>query len=208
MNSNNTTCRPAIIDDVNQVTDVHSAAFPGFFLTSLGTGFLRIMYRAFISNSGGIFVVNEQSNRLDGFAVGVLKSAGKDRNLAIRFLPKFIAALIPGVLRNPIKVLKRVAAQFFAVGEEPEVPENAVMLRSIGVLPDAKGSGVASRLLDEFERLSRAKGATSVALTTDALDNDRAVGFYRKHGYVIAQEFSQNKSRKMLLMLKELQQPD
>lgn len=208
MNPNNTTCRPARTEDVSQVADVHSAAFPGFFLTSLGAGFLRTMYRAFISNAGGVFVVNEQSNRLNGFAVGVLKSAGKDRNLAIRFLPQFIAALIPGVLRNPVEVLKRVAAQFFAVGEEPEVPKNAVILRSIGVLPDAKGSGVASHLLDEFERLSRAKGATSVALTTDALDNDRAVGFYRKHGYRITQEFSQNKSRKMLLMLKELQQPD
>jgi ribosomal protein S18 acetylase RimI-like enzyme len=205
MNSTIANCRPARTEDVSQVADVHSAAFPGFFLTTLGPGFLRTMYRAFISNVGGVFVINEQNNRLDGFAVGILKSAGKDRNLAVRFLPQFIAALVPGLIRNPVKVMRRVATQFFSVGEEPEVPNNSVILRSIGVLPDAKGSGVASRLLDEFERLSRAKGATSVALTTDALDNERAVGFYRKHGYHIAQEFSQDKNRKMLLMLKDLQ---
>jgi ribosomal protein S18 acetylase RimI-like enzyme len=63
---------------------------------------------------------------------------------------------------------------------------------------------MAADLLKAFEQSAQASGATYVALTTDVLDNARAINFYRKHGYQIAQEFQQDKRRSMLLMLKEL----
>jgi dTDP-4-amino-4,6-dideoxygalactose transaminase len=47
-------------------------------------------------------------------------------------------------------------------------------------------------------------GAASVALTTDVLDNERAIRFYKKHGYEVAQEFKQDKRRAMFVMLKDL----
>lgn len=207
MTDSMTICRGALTTDVPRVADIHAAAFPGFFLTTLGPAFLRTMYLAFLSSAGGVFVVGQRNGRLDGFAVGVLKSAGKDRHMALRFLPQFLAALLPALLRNPGKVLKRIASQFLALGEEPEIPDGAAVLRSIGVLPEARGSGVASLLLTEFERQALAKGATTVALTTDAVDNERAIGFYLKQGYTVIQEFRQDKSRQMFLMLKDLHQP-
>lgn len=204
MKTNIKSCRIAHIDDMEEIVHLHKLAFPGFFLTTLGSEFLLIMYRTFLFNSGGVFLVDEENNRLQGFAVGVMKSAGKDRRLAIRFLPQFLLAIIPALVRNPINVLKRFATQFFAVGKEPAIPDDAVVLRSIGVLPDAKGRGVAGRLLIEFEEQAKMKGAKIVALTTDARENERAIGFYRKNGYEIAQEFEQDKNRAMLLMLKKL----
>lgn len=162
------------------------------------------MYRAFLENRYGIFIVNENNQRLDGFAVGTLKSAGKDRSLAIRYLLQFFLAIIPAAIYNPKLVLKRIFSQFFSTRDEPAVPEGAAVLRSIGVLPDVRGKGIAEQLLIEFEEQAKNKGAEIVALTTDALDNERAIRFYRKHGYHISQEFKQDKHRKMFLMLKSI----
>lgn len=199
-------CRLACDSDVVKVTDVHIAAFPGFFLTKLGPKFLRTMYQAFLLNSGGVFVVNEMNGTVQGFAVGIMKSAGNDRLLAMRFLPKFLLSLLPAMACNPIMVSKRVITHFFSVRDEPDIPDDAAVLRSIGVRPAMQGNGIANRLLEEFEQLAQNKGATSVALTTDAVDNARAIGFYRKHGYNIAYEFKQDKKRTMLLMVKYLVQ--
>lgn len=195
---------PARPQDVPSVVDVHVAAFPGFFLTTLGPAFLRTMYRAFLANAGGVFVVAKANQDVHGFAVGALKSAGKDRALALRYLPQFLISVIPGLARSPIKVSRRILSQFFAVGEQITIPEDAAVLRSIGIIPSARGTGVAAHLLREFERCSFLKGARSVALTTDAIDNARAIKFYQKNGYEVAQEFMQDKNRRMLLMLKTL----
>lgn len=206
MNNQAMVCRKANASDITQVVDIHISAFPGFFLTTLGPAFLQTMYKAFLFNQGGVFVVNELDGKTLGFAVGVLKSAGRDRNLALRFLPQFMLALIPAVTRNPIKVIKRIGSQFFSTNEKLNIPDDAAVLRSIGVQPKSKGAGVAGRLLQEFERQASKKGAASVALTTDALDNERAIGFYRKNGYMVAQEFKQDGQRPMYLMIKQLRQ--
>lgn len=197
-------CLPARLQDVPSVVDVHLEAFHGFFLTSLGPVFLSTMYKAFLSNAGGVFVVARENQDVHGFAVGVLKSAGKDRSLALRYIPQFLIAVIPGLVRNPIKVSRRILSQFLAVGEQITIPDDAAVLRSIGILPDARGTGLAGDLLREFEKRAFIKGARSVALTTDALDNGRAINFYQKNGYEVAQEFMQDKNRLMLLMLKKL----
>lgn len=197
-------CRSAEEKDLSQVADVHVAAFPGFFLTMLGHSFLRVMYRAFLMSPGSVFVVDDSDGRVNGFAVGVRESAGKDRRLAMSFSPQFAFAVLPGVLRNPIKVTRRIIGQLFSEGGQPEMPDGCVVLRSIGVLPEMKGAGVANQLLTDFERLAREQGARVVALTTDAENNERAIGFYLKHGYQVQQEFKQDESRRMLLLTKSL----
>jgi ribosomal protein S18 acetylase RimI-like enzyme len=197
-------CRDANLGDLSAVTEVHMKAFPGFFLTTLGASFVRTMYQAFLLNSNGIFVVAEVDARVCGFAVGALKSSNKDSKLAMRLLPQFVWAVIPAVLQNPFRVLTRIASQFFEQNGAHTLPSGAAVLRSIGILPELKGQGAASLLLLAFEQRAMQMGATSLALTTDVLDNERAIQFYCKHGYQIAQEFKQDKHRAMFLMLKEL----
>ena len=53
------------------------------------------------------------------------------------------------------------------------------------------------------------KGANHIYLTTDAVDNDRAQGFYLRCGYQTVARFRQDGKRWMLLMLKSLKRaPD
>lgn len=56
--------------DIDAVASVHLAAFPGFFLTSLGRRFLIEMYRGFLSHPSGIFFVAEEQGRSWGLPLG------------------------------------------------------------------------------------------------------------------------------------------
>lgn len=197
-------CRSAKERDLSLVADVHVAAFPDFFLTTLGHSFLRVMYKTFLVSQGSVFVVDEIDGQVLGFAVGIKKSVVSDRTLAIKFFPQFALAILPGLVCHPIKVIRRVMGQLLSEGGQPEIPDECIVLRSIGVLPEIKGSGIANRLLNKFECLARERGVKTVALTTDANENERAIGFYLKHGYKIQQEFKQDGSRRMLLLTKSL----
>ena len=199
-----TFCRLATREDLDQVVTVHLAAFDGFFLSILGSRFLKVMYTAFLEDSAGIFVVCTKSGSVQGFAVGAVAGGKKDRSSALRYLPQFVLAAMPALLKSPRFIVARLFKRFFGIGEAPTIPENSVMLRSIGVLPSAKGGGVAGSLLIEFEKLATAKNAQSVILTTDVDDNERAIGFYKKHGYSVLDKFRQDGKRMMYLMQKHI----
>jgi ribosomal protein S18 acetylase RimI-like enzyme len=196
--------RLATRKDIDAVVEVHLAAFPGFFLSMLGPDFLRTMYEAFLLSNGGIFMVGEAGGVIRGFAVGAMKSAGKDRDIARRYAMRFFLSSVPGVLRHPAKVGRRLLVRLTSGGDEYSVPDCAATLRSIGVFPDMRGRQFAGELLREFERRASVLGAKSVALTTDASDNARAIRFYLKNRYEISESFESGEGRAMLLMVKPL----
>lgn len=200
-------CRHAVDGDIDTVARIHLAAFDGFFLSQLGYRFLCVMYRAFLKSPSSLFVVFETaSGQLAGFAVGALQGQ-KDRWLAVRFLPQFLWAVVPAVLRHPVPVIKRLWARFFDAGESLQVPPGAAVLRSIGVLPSLRGAGAAASLLQAFEALALSKGAGQVYLTTDGVNNERAQRFYERGGYGLVARFQQDREREMWLMSKNLKRP-
>ena len=191
--------------DIDEVVRVHLEAFPGFFLTDLGAPFLRVMYKSFLSDANGIFVVHPSpTGGLDGFAVGTLSSQTRDRWLALRFLPEFVVVVIPAMLGRPRKVGVRLARRFFETDDMPEMPEGSAVLRSIGVSGLARGSGAADALLRAFEQDASARGACRLCLTTNEDGNQRAQKFYARHGYQLVARFQQSGSRRMWLMSKSL----
>ncbi|WP_194727113.1 GNAT family N-acetyltransferase [Noviherbaspirillum malthae] len=198
------TCRFANEGDLKEVVKVHVAAFPDFFLTTLGPAFLEVMYSAFLTAPGKVFMVDESDGRLQGFAVGVFKSTGKDRKLAIKFFARFAVAILPVLMRSPIKILHKILGQLLTDRGQPEMPEGSIVLRSIAVLPETKGTGVGERLIKSFEITAKQTGARAIALTTDATNNERTIAFYFKHGYSVHQEFMQDKVRRMLLLIKNI----
>lgn len=198
-------CRQALISDVATVARVHLEAFEGFFLSELGYRFLCVMYRAFLVNPAGVFVVHESKDgQVTGFAVGALSSGPKDRWLAWRFMPHFLWAVLPAIFRHPRTIVTRLGARFFDTGSSFNVPDDAAMLRSIGVLTSERGGGAAAGLLVAFEQMALRQGATHVYLTTDQDNNERAQKFYKRHGYSFAECFQQDGQRPMLLMSKLL----
>ena len=173
-------------------------------MSQLGHRFLCVMYRAFLKSPRSLCVVFETaSGQLAGFAVGAFQEQ-KDRWLAVRFLPQFLWAVVPAVLRHPIPVVMRLLARFFDSGDSLQVPPGTAVLRSIGVLPSMRGAGVATSLLRAFEALALSKGAGQVFLTTDEVNNERAQRFYERGGYRLVARFQQDRERRMWLMAKNL----
>lgn len=62
-------------------------------------------------------------------------------------------------------------------------PRQMGQIITIDVLPEARRSGLGSRLLDAAEEKLKEDGCTYVSLET-AVDNLGAMRFYKKHGYV------------------------
>jgi GNAT superfamily N-acetyltransferase len=201
----NDRCRLALISDVPSVARIHLDAFEGFFLSELGYGFVCVMYRAFLVNPAGVFVVHESKDgQVTGFAVGALSNGHKDRWLALRFMPQFLWAALPAIFRRPRTIVTRLAARFFETGASFDVPNDVALLRSIGVLTSERGSGAAVGLLGAFEQMALRQGATHVYLTTDQDNNERAQKFYKRHGYSVSECFQQDSQRPMWLMSKLL----
>lgn len=196
-------CRPAGKVDIEAVARTHLLAFPGYFLSTLGAGFLALMYRAFLETSRSVFLVCEDHNgSVVGFAVGVPAGQNQDFRIAIKFLPAMSIAAFSALIRHPVTVGSGLIVRLLKRNSPAEIHSSAYWLRSIGVAPVHHGTGVAPKLLAAFEVAAVGQGATQIVLTTDEVDNDRTRRFYEREGYSVLRRFFQGGSRPMLLLSK------
>lgn len=190
-------------EDANKLADVHVQAFKGFFLTSLGMGFLRTYYRACLNQSSTIACgLNDEDGNVVGFATGTLESKGYHRKVFISNSFNFLNAIAKSFLTNP-KILFRLIRNL-EKNEMIEDDQNYAELLSIAVLPDSKGNGLGELLLTSFEDQARNRGALRIALTTDFYNNEGVIKFYEKCGYSFFYSFETYPKRKMVKMIKSL----
>jgi len=183
--------------DLDEVVHLHVQAFPGFFLTSLGKGFLKELYAGFLTVSTGIFVVARNEGGVVGFAAGTSDPEVFFADLRRRRGAVFAIKAIPAIVKNPLPVCRKL---FYAVryrGEAPVARASGALLSSIGIAKSAVGTGVAGRLMAAFESEVLKRGVSFVYLTTDVQGNDRVNAFYSKHNYVVLDRFKQNGRRDM-----------
>ncbi|NJP99880.1 GNAT family N-acetyltransferase [Streptomyces zingiberis] len=69
----------------------------------------------------------------------------------------------------------------------PAGPGGVYALRSVWVSPEARGKGVADRLLTAVGTWARQAGATALRLTVMP-DNEPAIALYRRHGFARTDE--------------------
>jgi ribosomal protein S18 acetylase RimI-like enzyme len=199
-----TTIRHATKQDICGVVNVHIQAFPGFFLTSFGSKFLRLMYHWFLDNPSSVFLVSDQAGSINGFAVGLKIGQRLDLAKALSLMLKILPAILMNLFKNPKMIILRVARTLLRRQGITLFPTPGFLLKSIGVLQSERGNGLARRILAGFENELKIKGEICVYLTTDAVKNDRAVGFYKRAGYQIIQEFKQHNHRLMYVFFKRL----
>lgn len=200
----NYTVRLANDHDIDSVVNVHKNAFVGFFLTQLGSNFLRVMYRSFLQSASGIFVVLEDEGLVRGFAVGYMNNRPNDRSLAVKNMFKFAGAILPVFLKNPFFIIRKLSSQFFAGGTYPGVSVNSAILRSIAVDPALLGTGASRELLVNFEQQAGSKNANAISLTTDRLNNDRVISFYKKMQFQEICVYRQNSVRELIVFSKNI----
>jgi ribosomal protein S18 acetylase RimI-like enzyme len=195
--------RNATTEDIGEVVTIHLQAFPGFFLSKLGAGFLGELYRGFLNHPDGVFIVSTNlQGELTGFAAGTLSPERFFSDLRRRRGLFFLFQALPSLLRSPSLVFVKLFAAIFYRGGASSTIQGGCLLSSIGVSPAVQGQAVGRELLSGFEDEVFSRATPFVYLTTDKIGNDRVNAFYRRSGYVVQLEYMQGGSRPMLRYLK------
>lgn len=180
---------------VNDIVEVHMNTFTGFFLTFLGKGFLRTLYKGFMEHSESGVIVALDNDKLIGFCAYSDDLSGFYKYLIKRKLPQFAWYALGAFFRKP-KVLFRLIRAFSYSGESKR-EESYVELSSIGISPDVKNRGVGSKIIKELCEITDATKFEYIKLETDRNDNEGVNHFYQKNGFVLDHSYETPEGREM-----------
>ena len=173
-------------DDIYSVVKIHQKAFGGFFLTQMGTPFLKAYYRIVLAYSGSIaHVYVGRKCTVEGFAVGFIGPMAFYKKLKKSRL-QLIVPILFGFIRNP-KLLVKIFENIKRVSDEDSVrshtftDKETVELSSIAA--SSTGKGLGSILLDAFVKDAWSRDISNITLTTDFENNELVNKFYKKHGF-------------------------
>ena len=179
--------REASFDDISQIVNIHTEAFEGFYLTSLGPRFLAANYRAILEHPESIFLIAVRNGKALGFVSGF----GNPPDFALHYRSKrFKLSLLvmSAVLRRP-SLLRRTIFNVRRVSRPPDGSSRDVELASFAVRQSEIGKGVGGQLHDRFVNIAHDRGYRSLYLTTDARNNDHVNDLYARKGWVKEREF-------------------
>ena len=182
-------------ETINDIVSIHLDTFQGFFLTFMGRGFLKLMYRSYVEyRNSGVLVAFEDDKPI-GFLAYSGDLSGLYKYMIKKRLVPFAWYSLGAFFRKPA-VFMRLVRAFLKPGEAKR-EEKYVELASIGVNPNVKSKGIGSKLIDALKSTIDLNEYAYIALETDAVNNEGANHFYQKNGFVKAREFETNEGRKM-----------
>lgn len=195
--------RYSTLEDIDQIVDIHCDAFSDFFLTSLGTDFLKFYYTSFIKNRETVCMVEVDNEIVVGFSAATTISKGFNTRLIKSNLYNFILWSLKVLFSNP-KALVRLAKNLTKKSDVKEDNENYGELFSIAVKGDQQNKGIGKSLLKVTEKELKIKKVEYLSLTTDYYDNEATLGFYKSMGYDSLYEFTTYPNRRMYRLIKKL----
>lgn len=180
---------------IDKVVSVHMETFTGFFLTFMGKGFLKQMYKSYCEHTESELLAAYDEGRLVGFLAWSGNMSGLYKYMIKKRLVPFAWYSLGAFFRKP-KVFMRLVRAFLKPGESTR-EEAYVELASIGVNPEIKSRGVGSSLIDSLkERVDFSKYAY-ITLETDADNNEGANRFYQKNGFSLVRNYKTREGRSM-----------
>lgn len=181
---------------VSEIVEVHMQSFTGFFLTFLGRGFLKQLYKGFIEYDGsGIITAINSEGEIVGFLAYSNDLSGFYKHLIKKYLFHFFLYASISFFKKPKHFFRLFRALKYA--GEAKRDEKYIELSSIGVLPEAEGSGIGSMLINELKKNTDFKKYSYIKLETDASNNEKTNKFYQKNGFILDHEYKTSEGRKM-----------
>lgn len=181
---------------VNEVVQIHLDTFQGFFLTFMGRGFLRQLYRSYCQHdASGLLGAFDEEEKLVGFLAYSSQLSGLYKFMIKKRLIPFAWYAMGAFFRKP-KVFMRLVRAFLKPGESCR-EEAYIELASIGVNPETKGMGIGSQLVNGLKGRVDFKQFSYINLETDAVNNEAANRFYEKNGFVLHRKFQTHEGREM-----------
>lgn len=167
--------RPADERDVQFMAAMHQRSITTGFLSTLGSRFLRLLYRAMVADRDGVAIIAEDDSGPIGFVAGTRSTAAFYRRFALKHGWRAGLAVLPRLVRPG--VVRRLWESFrYGTGEEASGAE----LLAMAVAADRRGSGVGVALGREL--LSRL--STPTVRVVVGSDNAVAIAAYRRMGFV------------------------
>ncbi len=188
--------------DLEHVVSIHVSSFQGFFLSFMGTSFLRIFYRAILFDEGNISFVGEENGHVMGFVVGTTRPYGFYKRVVMRYWYQLMIASIVPIVRQPLTLLRLIRR--LGVVSEMDRGQNEVLLMSIAVSPSGQNLGIGTQLIDAFITDAKRRGISAITLTTDKINNERTNQFYFRRGFKCSNSFTTAEGRQMNEYRKEL----
>lgn len=188
----------SITDDklvVDDVVKIHLETFQGFFLTFLGKGFLKQLYKGYIEHEKSNLIVARNDNDIVGFIAYSSDISGLYKYLIRKKLILFAWYSFIAFIKNP-KILFRLLSAF-GKSEEVAREESYIELASIGVKPEVKSNGIGSAMIDFLKQNVDFNKYAYISLETDTEDNEYANKFYQKNGFILARTYETKQFRKM-----------
>ena len=180
---------------INDIVTIHLNTFTGFFLTFMGRGFLNQMYTSYCDYEEAGLLVAEEDGKAIGFLAYSSNFSGLYKFMIKTRLIRFGWYSIGAFFRRPSAFMHIISA-FLKPGEAKR-EEKYVELSSIGVDPNNKSKGIGSLLIDSLKRKVHFTKFAYINLETDAVDNEVAIHFYEKNGFVRKRMFETDEGRKM-----------
>lgn len=180
---------------INDIVSIHLNTFTGFFLTFMGRGFLNQMYRSYCDHDESGLLVAEENRKAVGFLAYSGNFSGLYKYMIKTRLVQFGWYSVGAFFRRPSAFMHIIKA--FLKPSEVKREEKYVELSSIGVDPVIKSKGVGSLLIDELKKIVDFNKFAYITLETDAVNNDGAIHFYEKNGFVRERIFETDEGRKM-----------
>ena len=172
-------------EDVPAAAALHQLAFPGFFLSRLGTPFLAQFYGGFVEDPGAVTVVaRDEIGVIRGVAVGTLAPRGFFSRLVRKRWLGFVTASARAAVEHPESIPRLLRAIRYR-GDGPAGLDGA-LLSSMCVDRTTQGSGTGQLLINDWIRIVAARQVAHAFLTTHAEGNDAVNRFHRSGGWQLA----------------------
>lgn len=162
----------------------------------MGKGFLKQMYLSYCEYSkAGILVAIDDKNRVQGFLAYSSDFSGLYKYMIKTKIVLFAWYSVGAFFRKPSSFMHIIKA--FVKPSEAKRNEEYVELASIGVDPRSKSKGIGSKLIDELKKQVDFEKYAYITLETDAIDNDAAINFYEKNGFIRKRQYKTSEDRVM-----------
>lgn len=183
------------LEYVNEIVDIHMQAFPGFFLTFLGEGFLKQLYKGFITHNGSNIIGTLKNGKIIGFLAYSENISQLYKYLLKKSISQFVFYSLKAFIKKP-KIMFRLlrALTYSKISKRGEA---YIEISSIGVLPEAKNKGVGTMLINALKETVDDGKYKYIKLETDKLNNGYANAFYIKNGFEIKDSYLTHEGRQM-----------
>lgn len=180
---------------IDKIVALHIQSFEGFFLSSLHPGFLRQLYKSFVTHNNSDLIVAEEGEEAVGFIAFSSDTTGAYRHMLHRYFFPFVWYSFLSFLKKPSIFFKMFSALNMPYSHKRGEPY--VKVFSIGVDPRYQMHGVGSQLIDEMKKRIDFSQVKYITLETDAVDNERANNFYTKNSFKLSSQVITFEGRKM-----------